>query len=67
MTDRWTAEVVYRTTNGPVGFTHDFEELEDLHQLVEAGPHWDTIIEIKVTLARPSEKADLTIEEAMKL
>jgi hypothetical protein len=66
---RWHATVTYRTDDGPLEVEHDFEELRELHDLVELGPHWDTIIKIVVTLARRSdeEHPDLTVEQALKL
>lgn len=60
---RWKAVATYRTENGPIEVEHEFEELFELHDLIERGPDWDTIIDIKVTLARPSEPG-LTVEQA---
>lgn len=63
---RWQATVHYRTDSGIVDVVHGLEEIGDLQELVEIGPHWDTIerIEIVRALAVPS---DLTVEGAAKL
>jgi hypothetical protein len=41
---RWIAIVTYRGEAGPIEVDHHFEELEELHTLIEHGPHFDTII-----------------------
>lgn len=64
---RWKAIVWYRTENGPLAVTHDIEEIEELHDLVERGPHWDTIIDITINLSEPSEYGLLTVERAQEL
>jgi len=63
---RWTATVWYRSADGPIDVTHDFEEMEELHDLVEAGPHWDTIDRIEVVRSDGRCRA-LTLEEAAQL
>ena len=63
---RWIAIVNYRTESGVVDVQHDLEELSDLHDLVEAGPHWDTIINIDVRRSDLSF-ASLPVEEAAEL
>ena len=60
---RWTATITYRTDNGPLAIEHSFEEIEDLHDLVERGPDWNTIERIVVRLARRLEPG-LTVEQA---
>lgn len=47
---RWVAVVSYRSESGPIEVDHLFEELSELHNLIERGPDWNTIIEIKITL-----------------
>lgn len=62
---RWTATVHYRTDNGPLDVTHLIEELEDLHDLVEAGPNFYAIDRIEIVLTDQSyPKPGLTVEEA---
>ena len=63
---RWKAVATYRTNNGPVDVEHFFEELEDLHDLIEAGPDWNTLVDIRVTLVRTLYDG-LTVEEAAEL
>ena len=53
---RWTATVTYRTNSGPLEVEHDLSELTDLHDLIERGPHWDTISLILIT--RPDPPGD---------
>lgn len=60
---RWKATLVYRTDNGPVDVEHEFEEIEDLHDLVERGPDWNTLVKITIVLARVSTPS-LTVEQA---
>jgi hypothetical protein len=50
MPPRWQALVVYRSQNGPIEVDFAFEELAELHGLIERGPNWDTIERIVVTL-----------------
>ena len=57
---RWKAKIIYRHGFGPVDVSHDLEELGDIHDVVESGPHWDTIESIKGL-------EGLTVEEAGKL
>lgn len=64
---RWIAVVTYRSDTGPVDVTHDLDELSDLHQLVEAGPHFDTIINISISRINHCDDENLTIESAEKL
>jgi hypothetical protein len=47
---RWIAVVTYRSESGPIEVDHHFEELEELHTLIERGPDWNTIVSIVVTL-----------------
>jgi hypothetical protein len=61
----WHVTVRYRTDQGPLEVEHDIEELMELHDLIEHGPHWDTIEEIVVTRIDPDP--DLTVEGALKL
>ena len=45
---RWMAEITYR--NGDPPYIVDFEEITDLHDLIEMGPNWNVIEQIVVTL-----------------
>lgn len=64
---RWKAIITYATENGPADVEHNFEEICDLHRLVERGPDWAAIIDIRVTLARNSHGRTITVEEAARL
>lgn len=63
---RWVATVHYRSDSGLIDVTHDMLELEELQDLVERGPHWDTIDRIEIVRA-DSRNLALTLEEAEKL
>lgn len=60
---RWRACIHYRTEAGVVDVEHLIEELEELQDIVERGPDWNTIVKIEVTLHRISEPM-LTVEQA---
>lgn len=64
---RWQATVHYRTDHGTADVVHDLEELADLHDLVERGPHWDTIEYISIIKINHSTSETLTVEQAEKL
>jgi hypothetical protein len=61
---RWKATVTYRTDAGPNEVIHDLAEIRDLHDLVERGPHWDTIVDIKIVRAGTPVDRSLTVEAA---
>lgn len=63
---RWKATVWYRRKDYNVDVLHYLEELKDLHDVVESGPHWDTITRIEV-MRVPLTKDNLTVEEAANL
>lgn len=63
MIARWLATIYYRSETGGVDVDFDIEEIEELHDIVEAGPDWHTIDKIVVTLAR-REDDTMTLEEA---
>jgi len=62
---RWCAKIWYRTANGLIDVEHLFDELNMLHDLVEAGPSWQAVENIEVIYTGLKEK--LTIEEAEAL
>lgn len=62
---RWTAVITYSTDNGPSEVTYDIEELDDIQFIVERGPDWNSIMDIRITLARRAY--DVTVEEAREL
>ena len=66
-TVRWRAIVWYRTEGGLVDVEHFLEELEDLHDRVEAGPHFDTIENISIFRINHVDDERLTVEGATQL
>lgn len=49
MLKRWVAIASYKAQGGGVvSFTHAFDELEELHELIESGPDWTTVDKIEV-------------------
>lgn len=65
-TARWIATVHYRMEAGLVDVQHDMVELEELQDLVECGPDWDTIDRIEIVRADGAERK-LTIEQAERI
>ena len=63
---RWHAVVTYRSKAGLLTQEHGFEELAELHDIVERGPNWDCITNIVITIPRPTYPL-LTLEAAEKL
>jgi hypothetical protein len=61
---RWLATVKYRTNAGITEVDHHFEELFELHDLIEFGPDWKCIEGIHIQL-NPRRKAyDDTVEQS---
>ena len=63
---RWHAVVTYRSKVGLTQTVHEFEELAELHDIVEHGPNWDCITNIVITIPHPTNPL-LTLEAAEKL
>jgi hypothetical protein len=59
--------VRYRSENGTPEVEHDLEELGELHDLIELGPHWDTIARIEVLRVNHCTAADLRVEQAAEM
>jgi len=53
---RWKATINYRSKNGTVDVEYFFEEFDDLADIVERGPDWNTIDSMTVTLNRSTGK-----------
>lgn len=49
---RWKAVIEYRTDEGSRSVEHFFEEISDLHLIIEHGPDWNSLIRCTVTLNR---------------
>lgn len=71
MTDRyvirWHVTILYRHNDGLVDIEYDLAEIDQLNALIERGPHWDTIVEIKIVRVNHNESVTLTVEEAEQL
>lgn len=63
---RWLATVTFAADGGPLEVEHHFEELAELHDIVENGPDWNAIESIVVRL-NPLRRQPVTIEEAREL
>lgn len=64
---RWSATVYYYTDAGVVDVPHEFDEIEDLHDIIERGPHFGTIERITVEIRYAGAAERLTIEQAAAL
>jgi hypothetical protein len=45
---QWVVTITYRSERGPVTVVHHIKELLDLHDLINHGPCWDALIEVKL-------------------
>jgi hypothetical protein len=52
---RWKAVIEYRTDEAPNTVEHYFEEISDLHLIIEHGPDWNSMIRCTVTLNRSDD------------
>jgi hypothetical protein len=65
---RWRAEIEYRSDAGVVDVEHFFNEIEDLHSLIEHGPNWACLIKCTITLnLQLTGLENLTVEQARML
>ena len=63
---RWRAIIVFRTDDGQEQIEHFFEEIADLHQIIEHGPDWNRMIYCVVTLNRPDDgEIQASVEKAL--
>ncbi len=62
---RWTAEIKYRHNDGIRSRHVSMHELEELHDIVEAGPNFYAIAEIRIAPARLSDAVTVEQAEAM--
>lgn len=62
---RWIASIEYRSLSGVVDIDVPVEEIDELQDIIERGPDWNTIIRIVIRLnpARTTYPHD-TIEAA---
>lgn len=55
---RWKALIEYAGDDGPRTVEHYFEEISDLHPIIEHGPDWNLLIRCTVTLNRTDDGAE---------
>jgi hypothetical protein len=60
---RWHAAAYYRADAGLTAAEWDLNQIADLHNWIELGPHWDTIDRIEIRRINHID-GPLTLEEA---
>ena len=64
---RWKAAIDYRRTEGVESVEHYFEEISDLHLIIEHGPDWNLLVRCVVTLNRSDDGEEQnSIEKALR-
>jgi hypothetical protein len=64
---RWLASVTYRHEDGHRTKTYPLDELDDIADIVERGPHWDTVAAISIQRINHVNGIGLTVEQAAQL
>ena len=64
---RWRMMVKYRTYHGSLIKRFFLEEIEEAHDIIEGGPHFDTIITIEIDRVNHCSSPALTIDEAAEM
>ncbi len=69
MTDapNWSAVVTYRTDAGPMVIARTMAELDELYDVIERGPHFDTVMDIHITRINHCTSPTLTVEQAEQM
>ncbi len=60
---RWNVRVVYNTEDGDDVMEHKVSEIDEIHDIVEAGPSFYAIRQITITLANPANL--VTVEASL--
>jgi hypothetical protein len=63
---RWIANINYRFNEGTRGILIGFEEFTDLGQVIEQGPHWDSVVDITIQRLRDADET-MTVEKGAEL
>lgn len=64
---RWKAVIEYSTPDGPKSVEHYFEEISDLHLIIEHGPDWNFLVRCTITLNRPDGGEEQnSVEKALR-
>ncbi len=61
----WRATIEYLTNNGPIDVEYFFDEIGDLAEIIERGPHFHSIIKCLVVPVMTGRR--LTVEAAAEL
>ena len=65
---RWHAVVQYRTgAETPMNVEIYLEEIGDIHDYIERGPHWDTVDIVEIRRINHIASPSLTVEQAKEL
>jgi hypothetical protein len=65
---RWIVVATYCAAAGPYEVEFHIEELEDLHVLIERGPHFDCVVEIRIVInPKRVNYPGLTVEKSLAL
>lgn len=64
---RWQVKIHYRTDRLTREEDRILDEIRDLHDLVERGPHWDTIEKIEIFRINHVTSKTLTVEQAEQM
>ena len=65
---RWHAVVQYRrAVETPMRVEIYLEEIGDIHDHIERGPHWDTVEIVEIRRINHIESPSLTVEQAAEL
>lgn len=60
---RWKALIEYRTDEGSQSVEHYFEEISELHLIIEHGPDWNLLVRCTVTLNRADSGEEQNSQE----
>lgn len=63
---RWIANITYRFEEGIRGVLIGFEEFADLGEVIEQGPHWDSVVGINIERLRDADET-MTVEKGASL
>lgn len=64
---RWKAIIEYRIDSGVRSVEHYFEEISELHLIIEHGPDWNFLIRCTITLNRQDDGAEQnSVEKALR-
>lgn len=60
---RWKAVIEYATDTGPELTEHYLEEVTELHNVIEHGPDWNTLIRCTLVLNRTDDGGQQNVAE----